>query len=245
MLNHPTIDALKSLRLSGMAKSFEEQLKLPDVHKLTFEERLALMVDREVTERDSRLLAARLKAAKLQQQASIEDLDYRQQRGLDKGTVKTLSSCQWIKNHHNVIITGPTGIGKSYLACALGHKACQHLFVTTYVRTPRLFHHLAVARADGTYNRLLGKFARTDLLIVDDFALVPVPEEQSRDLLEVIDDRCNHLSTILVSQLPVEKWHGMIANPTIADSFLDRVVHNSYRIKLQGDSMRKKNKPAD
>jgi DNA replication protein DnaC len=199
-----------------------------------------LLVDREMVERENRYLKLRLQKARLRQNACVEDIDYRHPRGLDKALMLKLAGCHWIRDHHNLIITGPTGAGKTYLACALGHKACRERYTARYIRLPRLLEELGVGRGDGRYAKLLDAFARLDLLVLDDWGIAPLADEQRRDLLEIIEDRHGRKSTLVVSQIPVEKWHGAIGNPTIADAILDRLVHNAYRIALKGDSMRKK-----
>lgn len=240
MLIHPTIEKLHALRLAGMAKALQQQLKDPDAKVLSFEDRLGLLVDAEETERDSRRLKQRLKASKMKEPACVENVDVRTPRGLDKALVKQLSTSQWVADHRNVLIVGPTGVGKTYLACSLIHSACRHGFRALYSRSQRLFQDLAIARADGSYRRLLKRLAKTDLLILDDFGLAALPDETSRDLLEVIDDRAGSASTIITSQLPIDHWHQTITNPTIADAILDRVVHNSYKLNLKGESLRKR-----
>lgn len=239
MLNHPTLDKLHALRFTGMAKAYEEQLRLSDIETLSFEERLGLLVDREMTEREDRRLASRLKQAKLRQSACVEDIDFRHRRGLDKTLVTKLATCQWLREHLNLIVTGPTGIGKSYLACALAHKACLEGFTALYARLPRLLEELAIARADGRYPKLLAAYAKTDLIVLDDWGLAPLNAEQRRDLLELLDDRHGLRSTLITSQLPVEKWHALIGDPTFADAILDRLIHNAYRLNLKGESLRK------
>ena len=245
MLIHPTIDKLYELRLSGMAKALEEQLQSPDTYEpLTFEDRLALLVDREGAERDNNRLCLRLKQAKLRLMANIEDVNFRHPRGLDKSLVLNLAGCRWIQEHHNVIVTGPTGVGKSYLACALAHKACREGFRALYLRTSRLFDELALAKADGRYRKILASYARIDLLVIDDWGLAPFTEEQRRDVLEILEDRYDLRSTLIASQLPIEKWHRMIGDPTLGDAILDRLVHNAHKLTLKGDSLRmKKGKP--
>jgi len=242
MLKHPTLDKLETLRLFGMAKGLREQKDMSECGALTFEERLGLLVDREITERDNVRLASRLKRAKLRLTATVEDIDFRSPRGLDKGTVLALADCQWIRTHHNCLITGPTGVGKSYLACALAHKACREGYSTLYLRAPRLFEELAVAKGDGRYRRLLVRYARLDLLILDDWGLSPLTDEQRHDMLEILEERHDLRSTLVTSQVPVEKWHPVIGDPTLADAILDRLVHNAYRLTLKGDSLRKRSK---
>lgn len=242
MLKQPTIDKLHELRLFGMAKALEEQDGAPQYERLDFLDRLALLVDRESAERDSNRLRLRLKQAKLRLTATIEDVDFRHPRGLEKSLVLALAGCRWIREHHNVIITGPTGVGKSYLACALAHKACREGFRTLYLRAPRLFDDLALAKADGRYRRVLAAYARIDLLVIDDWGLASLTEEQRRDVLEILEDRHDLRSTLIASQLPIEKWHKVIADPTLGDAILDRLVHNAHKLSLKGDSLRKKRK---
>jgi DNA replication protein DnaC len=205
-----------------------------------FEDRLGLMVDREVTERENRRLQTLLRKAKLHQQtAAIEDLDRQATRGMDHRLMNQLASMQWCRERLNLIITGPTGIGKSWIGCALGNKACREGLSARYFRLSRLFQQLQLARADGTWSKLLRELARTDLLIIDDWGLTPISDEGRRDLLEVLDDRFNIKSTLITSQLPVDHWHEYIGDSTLADAILDRLVHNSYRVQLEGESMRK------
>jgi DNA replication protein DnaC len=238
MLINPTIDKLNELGLKGMAAALEEQLKLPDVATLSFEDRLGMLIDHEQTSRANVLLKSRLKTAKLRQTACMEDINFRQARGLDKAAIKQLASCQWIDEHLNVLITGKTGVGKTYLACALAHKACQQGFRVLYVRAPRLIDDLALARAKGTYNTALSALAKKDVLVLDDFGLVALSDDMARDLLEVIDDRSGVRSTVIASQLPLESWHQTITNATFADAIIDRVVHSAYKVKLKGETMR-------
>ncbi len=243
MLRHATLDQLAELKLHGMAKAFEEQLSMTDVRDLSFEERLGLLVEREATERASRRLTTRLRKAKLREQAALEDIDWRARRGLDKGQILRLGSCQWIREHLNVLITGKAGVGKTFLACALGHKACREGYTALYLRVPRLFRHLAVARGDGSYEKLLKSYARVDLLILDDWGLAPVGAVERRDLLEILEDRYGSRSTLVTSQLPVESWYEVLGDPTLADAILDRLVHGAYRVALTGDSMRANRSP--
>jgi DNA replication protein DnaC len=242
MLYHPTLDKLHQLRLFGMAKALEEQSGVSQYKTLGFEDRLGLLVDREMTQRDNRCLEIRLRKAKLRLTATIEDIDYRHPRGLDKNLVLSLASCRWIREHQNCLITGPTGVGKSYLACALAHKACREGYRALYIRASRLFEELAIAKADGRYRKLLASYARFDLLIIDDWGLATLSEEQRHDIHELMEDRCDLRSTLVASQVPVEKWHTIIGDPSRADAILDRLVHNAHKLSLKGDSLRKKHK---
>jgi DNA replication protein DnaC len=210
------------MRLVGMHKALQEQIQMDECQSMTFEERLGLMLDREVTERENRRLQTLLRKAKLHQQAAIEDLDHHTPRSLDRQLMTRLRSMQWVREHLNFFITGPTGIGKSWIACALGNKACREGLSTRYFRLSRLFQALQLARADGTWTKLLRELARTDLLILDDWGLTP------------------EKSTLIVSQLPIDHWHDYIDDPTLADAILDRLVHNAYRLQLSGESMRKR-----
>lgn len=240
MLKHPIVETLLSLRLTGMARAFEEQLAMPDVAALSFEDRFGLLVEREATERRSRRLKNRLRAAKLRQSACVEDLDLRRQRGLDRGLILGLASCDWVRQHHNVLITGPTGIGKSFIACALAHKACLEGMTAQYAQVPKLFRELAAAKGDGRYGALLDRLARIDVLVLDDWGLAAVGDGERRDLYELLDDRHERRSTIVTSQLPVDEWHRVIGDPSLADAILDRLTSNAYRIELEGPSIRPK-----
>jgi len=239
MLTHPTLNRLVTLGLTGMAKAFDEQQRQPDIAALGFEERFALLVDREATERENKRLVNRLRFAKLRQNAVVEDIDMTALRGLDKALFQKLVASEWIERHQNLLIIGPTGIGKSWIACALGHKACRDNHSVIYRRLPRLFDALALARGDGQHARLLKMLARVELLILDDWGLAPMLADQRRDMLEIMEDRHGRGSTIVTSQLPVEHWHEIIADPTIADAILDRLVHNAHRLTLKGESLRK------
>ena len=206
---------------------------------MSFEERLGLLVDREDLERTNRRLDYRLRRAKLRQTAAIEDLDFRHPRGLDKRLMRSLIGCSWIAEQRNLLITGPTGTGKTYIACALAHKACREGYTALYVRCSTLLRELELARADGSYGKLLERMAKTDLLLLDDWGLVPIGEAQRRDLFEILEDRCGLRATIVTSQYPVDSWHELLGEPTLADAILDRLVHGAHRIALSGDSMRK------
>jgi len=236
---HQTIEKLSQMKLHTMATAFQEQLEKPALSSLSFEDRFAMIVDREWSAREDRKLTRRLKAARLKIQATIEDIDYQHQRGLDKSVIRSLSSCQWIKSHQNVIVTGPTGIGKTYLTEAFANKACREGFTAIYYRSTRLFGELDIARGDGSYYKVLGRLAKIDLLAIDDWAVDPLTEQERRHFLELMEDRHGLKSTFITSQYPVTKWHDRIGEPTMADAILDRIVHNAHRITLKGESMRK------
>jgi len=239
VLTHPTLAKLEALRLFGMHRALNDQMQTPDCASLSFDERLGLLVDREATDRQNQRLAVRLKRAHLRQPAAPEDVDFRHPRGLDRAQFLSLCSCDWIRSRDNLLITGPTGVGKTYLACALAQKACREGYTAHYARTGRLLGELAMGRADDTYTRRLTALARLDLLVLDDWCLAPLTDEQRRDLLEVLDDRYDRRSTLVAAQLPVENWHQALGDPTLADAILDRLVHNAHKIPLQGESMRK------
>lgn len=240
MLTNPTLDKLQRLRLTGMYDAYREQLESSRYDALGFDERFALLLDRQQAEQDTRRLQACLKKAKLRQNACVEDIDYRKSRGLNKPLVQALAECHWLRSHENAIITGPTGAGKSYLACAFGNQACRRGFTVRYFRAPRLFQELAVARATGRYDRLLRSLLRTDLLILDDWGTALLTDEERRDLFEIIEDRYDRRSTLIAAQVPIEHWHDIIGDPTLADAILDRLIHNAHTITLKGESMRKK-----
>jgi DNA replication protein DnaC len=240
MLHHPTLEKLQSLRLAGMYKALTEQMTMPESETLSFEERLGLLADREMTERQDRRLKTRLRQARLKHHACVEDLDYRAPRGLDKALMLQLATCRWVREGLNLIINGPTGVGKTWIACALAQKACREGYTALYLRLPRLFEDLGLAHGDGRFTKLMAGFAKTDLIILDDWGLAKFTAEQRRDMLELLDDRHGSRSTVVTSQVPVDHWHEVIGDHTLADAILDRLVHSAYRINLKGESMRKR-----
>jgi DNA replication protein DnaC len=244
MLTTQTLDKLVALNLTGMARALQEQLERADFQSLTFEDRLGMLVDREAQDRENRRLHRYLKAAKLRSQAAVEDLDFRRPRGLDRSAVLSLAQSQWVNAHRNLLIVGPTGAGKTYIACALAQAAIRQGYSALYLRAPRLLGDLALARADGRYRKLMAAWAKVAVLVIDDLALRPLTAEQAADLLEVIEDRYQLRSTIVTSQLPVSEWHSSLGEPTIADAILDRLIHNAHRIELRGDSLRRLQEPA-
>jgi DNA replication protein DnaC len=242
MLNQQTLDKLYTMNLLGMADGFKEQLQQPSFQDLSFDQRFGMLVDTQWTWKENKRLKRLLKEAKLKLQASVEDIDYKTSRGIEKSVLINLTSCNWIRNHQNLLISGPTGGGKTFLACALAQKACRDGFRTLYLRMPQFFYQIALARADGTYGNLMKKFSKTHLLVLDDLGLTSLSDTERRDLLEVIEDRHGSTSTLITSQLPVENWHDHIGDPTIADAILDRIIHSAHRIQLKGGSMRKRQK---
>lgn len=238
MINQTT-EKLYQMRLDTMAAAFKEQLEQPSSGNLSFEERFAMIVDREWTYRENRKLTRRLTVARLRLKATVEDIDYRHPRGLDKSVMRSLTTCQWIKGHQNVIITGPTGIGKTYLSEALADKACRDGFTAINYRAPLLMKEMEIARADGSYLKFLNRIAKFDLLVVDDWVMDPLTNDERRDFLEIMEGRHGFKSTVITSQYPVAKWHERIGEPTTADAILDRIIHNAHRITLKGESMRK------
>jgi len=245
MLNHPTLDTLYTLGLHGCIKGFKALEADPAAAALSHAEWLGLLLDYETTGRQQKRFEARVKRAKLRQEAAVEDVDYRAGRGLDRALFLKLTSCQWIRDHRHLILCGPTGIGKSWLACALGHKACRDDFSVLYLRVPRLFAALDLARGDGRYAKLLASLARTDLLILDDWGPETLTADHRRDLLEIVEDRHGRGSLLITSQIPTDRWHQVIGCPTLGDAILDRIVHAAYRIDLTGESMRKTQQPKD
>jgi DNA replication protein DnaC len=243
MLNQQTLHKLFVMRLNGMADAFRQQMEQPDASGLSFEERFGMLVDRQWSWKEDRALARRLRTSRLKSSASVEDIDYQTPRGLDRPLLRSLTAeSEWVKQHLNILLTGATGVGKSWLAAALAHKACRDGYSAYYARATQLFRELALAHADGSFGRLLRRLSQTDVLIVDDWAMAPLTDTERRDVLEIFDDRYQTRSTILTSQLPVASWHAQIGDPTIADSILDRLVHHAHRIELKGESLRKKRK---
>ncbi len=240
MLLQQTIERLHEMKLTGMARALEEQGGIPDIEDLSFEDRLALLVERESTARDDRRLRRLLQLARLRLQASLEGVDFRTRRGLDKSVLLKLAACDWIRRNQVVLIVGATGTGKTYLSCALGQAACRQGLKVRYMRLPRLFNDLGIARADGSYGKLLASLSRVDLLILDDWGLAPMADRERRDLLEIVEDRYGRRATLVGSQLPVEHWHELIGDPTFGDAILDRLLHQAHRITLKGRSMRNK-----
>jgi len=241
MLNQQTIEKLHAMRMRGMADAFTQQQEEPQTAQLSFEERFALLVDRQWNWRQNRALERRLKEGRLQGPACIEDIDFRAARGLDKQVVRSLiHDSEWVRRHQHIFLVGPTGIGKTFLARAFGQKACRDGFTAYFATASQLFRELEMARADGSYVKRLRGLGQVDVLIVDDWAMAPLAETERRAFLEICDERYLTRSTLLTSQLPVAKWHAQIGDPTVADSILDRLVHGAHRIELQGESMRKK-----
>jgi DNA replication protein DnaC len=243
LLTHPTIDQMHQLGLAGMARAFVELEANPTSAELSHAEWLGLLLDREATERYDRRLRARLRYARLRHQAAVEDVDYRAARGLDRTLFQALIAGRWIEQAQNLIIEGPAGVGKSWLACALGHKACRDNRSVLYQRIPRMFGDLALARGDGRYPRLMRALGGVKLLILDDWGLEPLGAEQRHDMLEILEERYGRGATLITSQIPVDRWHDLIGEPTLADAILDRIIHNAHRLQLKGDSLRKQKAP--
>ncbi len=240
MLNQPTLEKLQTMKLHGMADAFRAQLETTHSSSLAFEERFAMLVDQQWLWKENRALARRLRSARLKEKGVVEDIDYQHPRGLDRKLMRTLATSEWVRQHQHILLLGPTGIGKTWLACALAQKACRDGFTILHKRAAELFRELAVAHVDGSFGRLLARLSRIDILVLDDFAMAPLKDGERRDFLEICDDRYQRRSLILTSQMPLAHWHEQIGDATLADSILDRVVHNAYRIELNGDSMRKK-----
>ena len=241
MLTQPTIEKLYAMRLRGLAEAFQEQQQNANLQTLSFEERLGLLIDRQWNWRQNRALERRLRSGRLQGPACVEDIDYRTPRGLDRQLVRSLTAeSAWVREHQHLFLTGPTGVGKTWLARALAQKACRDGYTALFFKATELFRELATARADGSHAKLLERLGRIDLLIVDDWAMAPLTDAERRDFLEICDARYQARSTLLTSQLPVASWHAQIGDPTIADSILDRLVHNALRLDLKGESMRKR-----
>lgn len=238
MLTQPTLDRMNAMKMFSMAEAFSRQLASAQTSALSFEERLGLLIDAEWSGREQRKLDLRLKHARLRHAASLEDIDFKAHRGLNRDLVLSLGRCDWIRERQNLLLTGPTGVGKSYLACAFAERACRSGFTATYLRAPRLYQELAVARGDGSYGRLLARITRTQLLIIDDWGLAPLKDQERRDLLEVVEDRYERASTLITSQLPVKSWHEVIGDATLADAICDRLVHCAHTLDLKGPSMR-------
>ena len=239
MLNEPTMDKLQTMKLYGMVDALRAQLATSEFHQLSFEERFALVVDQQWLWKQNRAFERRLQLAKLKQKAVIEDINYQHPRGLDRKLFRTLASSEWVRQKLNLVFTGPTGVGKSWIGCALAQKACRDGFSVVHKKTSELFRELAIAQVDGSLGRMLVRLAQIDVLLLDDFAMAPLQDSERRDFLEVCDDRYQRRCLILTSQMPVSHWHEQIGDPTLADSILDRILHNAYRIELKGESLRK------
>lgn len=240
MLRYPMLEQLRNLRLHAMARCLEEQMNTEDIGSFSFEDRLGMMVDREMVDRENRRLSRRLSRAALKVDACMEDMDYRAGRGLDRSLMMSLASCRWIHERRGILITGPTGAGKTWIACAMAHKACLEGYTALYKRLPAFLRELDAARETGTYDKLMRTCGKTDLIVLDDWGLERMNQRQGLTILELLEDRYNLRSTVVASQIPPEKWHETIKDPTLADAVLDRLIHNSYRIDLKGDSMRKR-----
>ena len=246
MLSAPTVEKLHQLGLAAMAAAWTDQQQHADVSSLAFDERFGLLVDAEWLARENKRLTRALKEAKLKlPQACIEAIDYPARRELDKAVIRQLATCRWVQEHHNVIVVGATGVGKSFIACALAQQACRKGFRAYYRRASRLYHELSLARADGTYVRVLARLARVDVLVIDDWGLAPPQDQERRDLLEILEDRYGARSTIITSQLPPAQWHDHLGEAMVADAICDRLLHNAYRLVLKGPSRRKEAKLDD
>ena len=239
MLTHPLFEQLKTLRWQGVLEAFQEQIGTPDINRLSFDERFALLIERECLVRDNRKLTNRLRQAKLKEQACIEDIDYSSERQLSRTVITRLAQCNFIARKENLLITGPTGTGKTYLACAFANQACRQGYGARYIRLPKLFQAITIAKGDGSYIKLMEHVSKLSLLVLDDWGVAPMTDANRRDLLEIIDDRYNQASTLITSQLPVNTWHDSIGDATLGDAILDRLLHNAHRIEIDGPSMRK------
>lgn len=238
MLTHPLFEQLKTLRCQGILEAYQEQLNTPDIHRLSFDERFALLIEREYLVRENRKLTNRLRQAKLKENACMEDVDYSPDRNLSKTVITRLAECSWIVKKENVLITGPTGSGKTWLACAFANQACRQGYGARYIRLPKLFQAIGIAKADGSYIKLMEFVSKLSLLVLDDWGLVPMNDDNRRDLLEIIDDRYHRSSTLITSQLPVQEWYESIGDATLGDAIMDRLIHNAHRIEIKGPSMR-------
>ena len=245
MLTRPTIDKLNAMGLTAMAQAFQDQVNSPDMAALSFDERFGLIVDFQATAIENRRMRNRLKSARLRLAASIEDLDFRSSRNLDRATVMSLAQNRWVLSHHNILITGPTGAGKSYLACALAQKACRDGHTTLYHRLPKLLQDIALARLDGRYPKIMAALFKCEVLILDDLLITPLTRDDQKELLEIIEERYDRKATLVTSQLPVKAWHDAMQDKTVADAILDRLVHNAYKLELDGDSMRRRKSTLD
>ena len=239
MFNHQTIEKLREMKLNGFVEAYERQLEQPSIMELSFDERLSMLVDDEYTSRKNRTVSRLIKNANFRMSASIENINYNPRRKLDKSVMHGFYSCSWIKQNQDILITGSTGAGKTFISCALGEIACRNGYQTIYYRTSNLLSMLAASRGDGTYIKLLSKLKKVPVLILDDFGLMPLGSNEGREIHEVIESRCKERSTIIAGQIPVEEWHQFILDPTVADAIIDRVIYTSHRIKIDGDSMRK------
>jgi DNA replication protein DnaC len=238
MTRELTFDKLYRMKLHGMAKALEDQLKQPDIANLSFEERLSMLVDAQWLWRENRSLATRLANAKLKQQASIEDINFRHPRQLDRSLIRSLAACEWVREHHNIAVSGPSGIGKTFLCCALLQKACREGFTALYFRAEKFFRTLAVAYADGSFDKVLSKLSRFDVLAIDDWGITPMGDRERRHMLEVLEDRNQARSIVITSQFPIKTWHEVVGSPTLADAVVERILTRAHRIELQGESIR-------
>jgi len=232
MLDQQTVNELYEMKLNGMAEVFADQLNQPDMDRLSFAERFALIVDRQWTWKENHRMARYLKNARLKLNSCVEDIDYQTPRGIDQSVMMNLIACDWVRRHHNIIITGPTGVGKTYIACALVNKVCREGYRALYIRLPKFSYQMALARGDGSYGKTITKLTKAHVLVIDDLGLSPMNDQERRDLLEIVEERHSHASTLVASQLPVDLWHEQIGDPTIADAILDRLVHNAHKINL-------------